>query len=107
MSMPLLLKLYDLDKPLRLQCNAREKGHGASLMQKGKPIAMLAERCRPLKAVTLKQRKSLWPSSSEKNCYTYIQAKGYRRFRSQTFGGNIGENPRSSGTTTAKDIHAN
>ena len=38
-STPPLLKYYELDKPLRLQCDASEKGLGASLMQDGRPIA--------------------------------------------------------------------
>ena len=34
-----LLKYYEPDKPLRLQCDTSEKGLGASLMQDGRPIA--------------------------------------------------------------------
>ena len=38
-STPPLLKYYESDKPLLLQCDASEKGLGASLMQEGRPIA--------------------------------------------------------------------
>ena len=38
-SSPLLLKYYEPSKPLVLQCDASEKGLGASLLQDGKPIA--------------------------------------------------------------------
>ena len=38
-SSPPLLKYYEPDKPLVLQCDASEKGLGASLLQDGKPIA--------------------------------------------------------------------
>ena len=38
-SKPPLLKYYDPEKPLLLQCDASEKGLGVSLMQEGKPIA--------------------------------------------------------------------
>lgn len=37
-SLP-LLKYYEPDKPLALQCDASEKGLGASLLLDGKPIA--------------------------------------------------------------------
>ena len=39
MSSPPLLKYYDPDKPLVLQCDTSEKGLAASLLQDGKPIA--------------------------------------------------------------------
>ena len=38
-SKPPLLKYYEPEKPLLLQCDASEKGLGVSLMQEGKPIA--------------------------------------------------------------------
>lgn len=38
-SSPPLLKRHEPDKPLVLQCDAREKGLGASLLQGGKPLA--------------------------------------------------------------------
>jgi hypothetical protein len=38
-STPPLLKYYEPDKPLLLQCDTSEKGLGASLMQEGRPIA--------------------------------------------------------------------
>ena len=38
-SSPPLLKYYEPSKPLVLQCDASEKGLGASLLQDGKPIA--------------------------------------------------------------------
>ena len=37
-STPPLLKYYEPDKPLVLQCDASEKGLGASLMQEGQPL---------------------------------------------------------------------
>ena len=39
MSSPPLLKYYEPDKPLVLQCDASEKGLGASLLQDGKSVA--------------------------------------------------------------------
>ena len=41
-SSPPLLKYYDPDKPLVLQCDTSEKGLGASLLQDGKPIASVS-----------------------------------------------------------------
>lgn len=38
-SKPPLLKYYNPEKSLSLQCDASEKGLGASLMQEGRPIA--------------------------------------------------------------------
>ena len=38
MSGPPLLKYYEPDKPLVLQCDASEKGLGASVLQDGKPV---------------------------------------------------------------------
>ena len=49
-STPPLLKYYEPDKSLLLQCDANEKGLGASLIQEGRPIAY-ASRNRTRKAL--------------------------------------------------------
>ena len=45
-SLP-LLKYYEPDKPLVLQCDASKRGLGASLLQDGKPIERLRARTSP------------------------------------------------------------
>ena len=59
-----VLKYYDVQEPVVMQCDASRHGLGAALLQKGQPLLLLHDLYYRLRDSTPKLRKSVWLLSS-------------------------------------------
>ena len=62
-----VLKYYDVQEPVVMQCDASRHGLGAALLQKGQPLLLLHDLYYRLRDSTPKLRKSVWLLSSAKD----------------------------------------
>ena len=59
-----VLKYYDVQEPVVMQCDASRHGLGAALLQKDQPLLLLHDLYYRLRDSTPKLRKSVWLLSS-------------------------------------------
>ena len=60
-----VLRYYDPERELTIQCDASQTGLGAALLQNGQPLAFVSRALTDAETGTPGSRKSYWPSSGQ------------------------------------------